>query len=129
MKLSKLIDKDLLSIDSEKGKLTLFGLAIPLFIETLGTHFINIITTMMSANFMDGFFVSPTGIVGNILGYAANVATIISTGASILLSIYLGKRRQEDCKSIFGFFTHHYIIFMRCDIRKATIGVYGLQRA
>lgn len=102
MKLSKIIDKDLLSIDSEKGKLTLFGLAIPLFIESLGTNFINIITTMMSANFMDGFFVSPTGIVGNILGYAANVASIISTGASILLSIYLGKRREADCKSIVG---------------------------
>ena len=102
MKLSKLIDKSLLSIDSEKGKLTLFGLAIPLFFEALGTHFINMITTMMSANFMGGFFVSPTSIVGTITGYLANVCTIVSTGASILISIYLGKRKDADTKSIVG---------------------------
>jgi Na+-driven multidrug efflux pump len=56
----------------------------------------------MSANFMDGFFVSPIGVVNSVIGPFVVVANIITIGLGIVLSIQLGKNNYENCKSIIG---------------------------
>ena len=96
------IDKSLFTLDDGLSKLNLFALALPLFFEMMGSYFIRLVTTIMSANFMDGFFVSPISIVNAIISPFAVVANIISIGLGIVLSINLGKKRYDDCKLIIG---------------------------
>lgn len=98
----KFFDKSLLTIHDEKGKLTLFGLAIPLFFESIGTHIIGVVQTMMSSNFMDGFFVSATSIANAVLTPFISLISIVCVGMAIILSINIGRKKLEDCKSIAG---------------------------
>jgi len=96
------IDKSLFKIDDGTSVLSLFALAIPLFIETISVHFIQMIQTMMSSNFMDGFFVSATSIVGSVTSPFIQIASMVSVGTGIILSINLGRKKYEDCKTIVG---------------------------
>ena len=96
------IDKSLFTIDDGFNKLNLFALSIPLFIQSIGSHFIGVVQTMMSSNFMEGFFVSPTSIANSVVSPFATIAAIITVGLGIILSINLGRKRYDDCKVIIG---------------------------
>ena len=98
----KLFDKSLLSIGEGDKRLSVFSLAMPIFFENVGVHLIGLIQTSLSSRFLDGFFVTPTGIATSTLSFLATVSGMVITGMNILLSIYLGKNREEDCKKIIG---------------------------
>lgn len=96
------IDKKLFSLDDGISKLSLFALAIPLFLEAISVHFVGMIQTMLSSNFLDGYFVSITSIVGSVVTPFATIASMVSVGMAIILSINLGRKRYDDCKKIIG---------------------------
>lgn len=98
----KFFDKSLLVVDDGIKRLTLFGLAIPLFIENVGSTLIGLIQTALSSRFMGGFFVSPMNIVNNIVNPFILVTQIVSVGLGIILSINLGRKKYEECKQIIG---------------------------
>ena len=88
----KLFDKSLLSIGEGDRKLSVFSLALPIFFENVGVHLIGLIQTSLSSRFLDGFFVTPTGVATSTLSFLATVSGMVITGMNILLSIYLGKK-------------------------------------
>ena len=96
------IDKSLFTVEDQKGKLALFALTIPIFLENISGHFIGMLQTMMSANFMDGFFVDPSAIASAVSSPLISIASLVTVGMGIILSINLGRRRYEDCKTIIG---------------------------
>lgn len=96
------IDKSLFKINDGTKALSLFALAIPLFIENISVHFIQMIQTMMSSNFMGGFFVSASSIVNTVTSPFVLIASMVTTGTGIILSINLGRKKYEDCKTIIG---------------------------
>ena len=98
----KFFDKSLLTIHDEKGKLTLFGLAIPLFFESIGVHIIAMVQTMLSSNFMEGFFVSATNIANAVQTPFISLVSVVSVGTGIILSINIGRKKLEECKNIVG---------------------------
>ena len=102
LKGKKFFDKSLFVVDDGIKRLTLFGLAIPLFIESIGTTLIGLIQTVLSSRFMGGFFVSPMNIVNNIVNPFVLVTQIIPVGLGIILSINLGRKKYEESKQIIG---------------------------
>ncbi len=100
--MKKFFDKSLLSLGEGSARLSLIALTLPLFLENVGVQLIGIIQSVLSARYADGFFVTPLSVAANTAGFINNIAAMVSTGMAIILSIYLGKRRAEDCKRIIG---------------------------
>lgn len=98
----KIIDKSLLSIGEGKTRLSLFSLAIPIFFENIGVHLISMIQSALAARYAEGFFVTPMNIASNTAALITSVASMISTGMSILLSIYLGKKDDASSRELVG---------------------------
>ena len=98
----KFIDKSLLFIDTENGKLKLFSLAVPIFFDAISLHFIGLIQTMMASRYLGGFFVTPISVSNSLLSILQQIVALACTGLSILLSIQLGKKRHDNCKKIIG---------------------------
>ncbi len=91
-----------MSIGEGKTKLSLFALAIPIFFENIGVHLINVIQSALAARYAEGFFVTPMNVASNSVNLLVNVAALITTGMSIILSVYLGEKREKDSKEIVG---------------------------
>ena len=101
-RLTKFFDKSLFSIGDGKMKLSVFSLALPIFFENVCVQIISFIQSSLSSRYMDGFFVTPLNVAANTVGLISNVAAVIATGMSIVLSICIGQKRTEDCKKIVG---------------------------
>ena len=97
----KLFDKELLSIKDARGKLSLFGLAIPFFIEQVCTQLLNIISSIMCANYNEGY-INGVNVAGTVLSFYTTLLYIVTTGMSILLSIAIGKNDKEKSKNLVG---------------------------
>ena len=121
--LNKIIDKNLLSIDDVKGRLSVLGLALPLFIENVGMHLIGVIRSSMSANYASGYLVEATTIANNLASPFATVLTLMSTGMAIILSIYLGKRKTQECGEIIG--TATIGLFLMTAICSAILAIFA----
>lgn len=98
----KFINNDLLTIESESGKLSLFSLAIPLFISAISIHLIAVLQTALASRYADGFFVIPISVSNSLLGVIHYILVMVATGTNILLSIAIGKNDKERCKRLFG---------------------------
>lgn len=101
-RLSKFLDKNLMVINTPTTKLSIFGLAIPIFLENIGAHLIAMIQTILSSNFMDGFFVSPMNIAVSAAAPITTLSTVVTVGLNIVLSINLGRGNQKDSAKIVG---------------------------
>lgn len=100
--LKRFINKDLLSIDTDNGKLSLFKLAFPLFFASVSGMLMSFISTIVARNYADGFFVIPLSIASTGISFITTVASMVSAGASVLLSAYIGGGKREDVKKIIG---------------------------
>jgi|GEM_PF-2654677 len=98
----KFIDKSLLGIGEGKTRISLFALALPIFLENIGVHLIGMIQSALAARYHDGFFVTPMNIANNTASLILNIVAMISTGMTILLSIYIGRREETACKTVVG---------------------------
>lgn len=99
---SRFFNKKYMTVTDETGKLNIFGLAIPLFLENIGVHLVGVVQTMMSSHYAGGFFVIPTSVVTSVMTIYLAIIGMSYGGMSIILSICIGRNKSEDCKSIIG---------------------------
>lgn len=99
---SKQFDKDLLYINTENGKTSVFALTFPIFFEFMAAQLIGIIQAIMAAHYEDGFFVIPLNTVNTVFGFFTAFSITASMGVTILLSAHLGKKDYDSAKKIVG---------------------------
>jgi len=97
---SKLIKKEYLSIQDGDVKLSIFALALPMFFDSICSHLIAMVQTILSSRYEDGFFVIALSVPTTVLSVFTTLAGLFSTGIGILLSVYLGRKDNELCKKI-----------------------------
>jgi Na+-driven multidrug efflux pump len=107
----KFLNKDLMVLQTPTVKLTIFGLAIPLFFESIGAQIIAMIQTMLSSNFMDGFFVSPMSIALSASAPITSLSQSVTMGLSVVLSINLGRGKDKDSAKIIGSAMYANVLF------------------
>ncbi len=107
----KLLNKDLMVLQTPTVKLTIFGLAIPLFFESIGAQIIAMIQTMLSSNFMDGFFVSPMSIALSASAPITSLSQLVTMGLSVVLSINLGRDKEKDSAKIISSAMYANVLF------------------
>lgn len=98
----RFLDKELLYVQSESGKLSLFALALPLFVTYISEHLIGLLQTMLASRYEEGFFVIPISIASSPATCISCILGMISSGNSILLSIALGKGDKKKGKELYG---------------------------
>lgn len=98
----KIFDKALFYVNTDNNKLSVFALAIPLFISNVSVHFIGMVQTMIASRYLGGFFVIPISVSNTLTTVMVNILAMVSTGMTILLSVFLGKKDYDACKKIIG---------------------------
>lgn len=98
---TKFIDKNLLTINDKSGKVSLFGLAVPFFLESVFISLLGVVNTVILARFNEEY-VSAITVAGQLISFFITVFGIITTGLSITLSLNLGKGDGEKGKKLIG---------------------------
>ncbi|MBR2989294.1 MAG: hypothetical protein IKC64_06205 [Clostridia bacterium] len=96
------IDKELLTINDEKSKLSLFSLALPLFFGSISTNLIALVQTIMSAYYANGYYVIPTSLSALPVNVIMQVLLLVASGTTILLSVLIGRKDEEKCRKLIG---------------------------
>lgn len=99
---NKWIDKDLMSIDMGTERLSLFQLSLPIFLNLISSVLISFVQTIAAKKYLDGFFIVPITIATTGFSFLQTIVMLVGTGASILLSVYLGKKEYAESKKIVG---------------------------
>lgn len=98
----KFFDKQLLSLDSPSGKLSLFALSLPLFATLISNHFIGMLQTVLASRYEGGFFVIPISVSNSLLTVLSTILALVPSGCNILLSFALGKGNKKECEMLCG---------------------------
>lgn len=98
----KWIDKELLCVETETGKLSLFQLSLPIFLNLISSVLISFVQTIAAKKYLDGFFIVPITIASTGVSFLHTIVMLVGTGTSILLSVSLGQRKYNECKKIVG---------------------------
>ncbi len=83
----------------EEKKLTLFGLAWPIFIETALFMLLGMVDVFVLSQYND-LAASAVGTANQATSITTIVFTVVSTAAAVLISQYLGAKRKEDASKI-----------------------------
>lgn len=102
VKLSKFFDKNLMSINTDKGKLSIFALALPIFFESVASIFMGLIQSVMASRYQGGFLIIPMNIANSVMSFFESFNFVTTLGISILLSAYIGKGDKEAQKRAIG---------------------------
>jgi len=86
---------------SDIGKLSLFALVWPIFIESALQITMRITDTLMLSRVSDDT-VAAVGVSNQILMFAMLLFNMISLGSAVVISQYLGAKRQIEVKNIVG---------------------------
>lgn len=98
----KFFDKNLMSIKTDKGKLSIFALALPIFFEAVASIFMGLIQSVMASRYQGGFLIIPMNIANSVMSFFESFNFITTFGISILLSAYIGKGDKEAQKRAIG---------------------------
>ncbi len=90
-------DKSLLTVTTSLGSLKLIPLAIPIFLELLFNHLIGTVSTAILSGYSDEAVVA-TGSVNIVFSLCVLFFAGISTGASVVISNFIGAEKLEDAK-------------------------------
>ena len=118
----KIIDTSLLTVRDEEngGSISLIALAVPIFLENVGVQLIGIMQSILLARYQGGIFVSPVNKALSVLSIYTILLSMISTGMSIILSIQIGAKKNEDCQRIIG---SSILFYMICSVLLGAIGI------
>lgn len=97
----KVLDKDLLKISDGSGTISLFGLAIPIFLQNLLTHMIGMVNTMVLSNY-DQHYVTALNVSSQVVTFFVLIFSVITTGVSVTLAVALGKGDKTKSKNLVG---------------------------
>ncbi len=98
-KKKKIFDSSLFSLEDNFGKLNLFKLAIPQFLDLFLINFLSIISTIVINRISSGSAVAVDG-AGKVFNIITSVTMLVNTGTSIMLSIYMGKNDEIAVKKL-----------------------------
>lgn len=102
LKLNKFFDKNLMSIKTEKGKLSIFSLALPIFFEAVASIFMGLIQSVMASRYEGGFLIIPMNIANSVMSFFESFTFVTTLGISILLSACIGKGDRKAQKNAIG---------------------------
>lgn len=97
MKLPFRYDRSLCTIEDEGGRVTLFGLLMPIFWQLIFTQLLSTISTVI-LNRVSEQAVTATSIAGQVLNVGTTLCNIVATGLSILLGHALGAGNLKKAK-------------------------------
>ena len=81
--------------------LLIFTLFLPVFWEQLASILLSVISTTVSSN-IDTTYLNVTSLVGSVVGPLTNLYVSIATGASILMSQYMGANDKDKTMKLFA---------------------------
>ena len=99
VKKKKIFDSSLFTLEDNFGKLNLFKLAIPQFLDLFLINFLSIISTIVINRISSGSAVAVDG-AGKVFNIITSVTMLVNTGTSIMLSIYMGKNNEIAVKKL-----------------------------
>ena len=102
IKPSRYFNKNLMSINTEKGKLSIFALALPMFFESVASIFMGLIQSVMASRYEGGFLIIPMNIANSVMSFFETFSYVATLGVSILVSAYIGKKDKESQKMAIG---------------------------
>ena len=83
------------------GSLKLVPLAIPIFLELIFNHLLGTVSTVVLSGYSDEAVVA-TGSVNIVFSLCVLLFTGMSTGASVIISNYIGAEKLHDAKKTGG---------------------------
>lgn len=81
--------RSVFTVSGELGSINLFSIAIPILIESVLSSMIGFINSAVLSGYSDSA-VAATGTAATVLNILAILVTVISTGASVVISNYIG---------------------------------------
>ncbi len=95
----KFFDKSLFSLKDDLGELNLFKLAIPHFLDLFFVSLLGLVS-MVVTNYISNNSALGVSTANTLINMVLNVANLANVGATILMSIYMGKGDVETVKKI-----------------------------
>ena len=90
----RLISPDVREIDTADGRLTLWGLFVPLFIEQLLMNLMGTVNTLVLSHYSDAA-VAAVGSANQVISLFYTVFSVVSGGASVVISHRLGAKDEK----------------------------------
>lgn len=90
-----------LSVTDASGKLNLFSLALPIWIEQISIQVLNSVSTMLISH-VSTDATAATGVVNPLMTALSSILSVVSLGVSVLLSYALGKGDREEGQRLSG---------------------------
>ncbi len=87
--------------DTKVDLLLIFTLFLPVFWEQLASIVLTMISSMISSN-IDTSYLNATSLVGSVFAPFTTLYSCIATGASILISQYMGAQDSQRSRSLFS---------------------------
>lgn len=100
MKKFKIIDRELLTIEDESGKLSLFSLTIPIFFQNIFNVLLGTINTLMLTKASEDA-VTAVNVANVVIDIPLTILNMITSGTVIILSLYLGAGKREKASKVF----------------------------
>ncbi len=97
----RVFDKSLLTVTTSLGSLRFVPLAIPIFLELIFNHLLGTVSTVVLSGYSDEAVVA-TGSVNIVFSLCVQLFAGMSTGASVIISNYIGAERLSDAKKAGG---------------------------
>ncbi len=95
----KVFDKTLFSVSDENGKINLFAISLPLFLQLITMNLLNTINTAILSNY-DTELVTAINASAPIALFVQSVALVASAGLNIVLSHALGKNDRQAIENV-----------------------------
>lgn len=93
------IDKSLFTVEDESGKINLFVIAMPLFLQLIINNLLSMVNTAMFAHY-DPVFITATNASNRILGFVSTLSVLVSMGLSINLAHAMGKNDKHEIENL-----------------------------
>lgn len=97
----KIFDKSLLTVTTSLGSLRFVPLAIPIFLELIFNHLLSTVSTVVLSGYSDEAVVA-TGSVNIVFSLCVLLFSGMSTGASVIISNYIGAEKLTQAKKTGG---------------------------
>ena len=91
----RLIDREVTSVDTREGRLTLWALFVPLFIEQLLMNLMGTVNTLVLGHYSDEA-VAAVGAANQVVSLVFTFYAVISGGTSIVISHRLGAGKKKE---------------------------------
>lgn len=97
--INKIYDKEVFTVKTPSGSITLASVAIPLLLEFILNNVIGFISSAVLSSYSE-LAVAATGSANTIIGFISIVFLVIANGTSVLICAYIGANKFKDTGKI-----------------------------